>query len=350
MATNSTPFRKSDELVTKLAHPTIPDAAATYLSDELSCAVLDELYPNLDFVAHKSSFHIDPIHKHLQKGRKIIITEDPNLHLIWNYGIVYLKPLPHCLLSHSFWSEHLGLGSAHRGEALGFVRSYARLIRYPSDFALAVEAGLIPSSSPSPNPRPSSPSSNPRPSSPSHPPPGELTYTTFSTFVQHFSDIPDADVSLRWRFGQLRLSRLNWGVRIFQPRTSTEKGFLYRIYYEQQYWQTGQLLNEFAAPFLFLFATLSLILSGMQVVLASEFNERGRSWRVFADVSAWFSVAIIIIIIVLFVSLGAVAVATWAWQFHFSYRSWKRSRAETKSPNIEVGRGNGGSERPVVAQ
>ncbi|KAK3368553.1 hypothetical protein B0H63DRAFT_488685 [Podospora didyma] len=342
MAADSTPFRKIDELITKLADPTIPDAAAIHLGDELSCTVLDELYPNLDFVARRSSLHIDPIHKHLQKCRKIIITEDPNLHLIWNNGIVYLKPLPHCLLSHSFWSGYLGPGSAYRGEALGFVRSYARLIRHHSDFKLALEAGLIPSSALSPNPYLSSPSSPPEST-------GELTYTTLLRFLRHFSDIPDADVSLRWRFGQLRLSRLNWAVRIFQPRTSTEKGFLYRIYYEQQHWQTGQFLNEFAAPFLFLFATLSLILSGMQVVLATEFNERGKGWHVFANVSLWFSIAIIIIVVVLFVSLGAVTVVIWALQFHFSYRSWKRSHAEIKVPNVEGGRESGGSERPAVA-
>ncbi|KAK3357791.1 hypothetical protein B0T25DRAFT_630759 [Lasiosphaeria hispida] len=308
MAADSAPFRETDELITKLIDPAISVTAATHLGDELSCPVLDELYPNLDFVARKSSLHIDPIHKHLQKCRKIIIIEDPKLHLIWNYGIVYLKPLPHYLLSYSFWNEHLGLGSVHRGEALGFVRSYARLIRHRSDFALALEAGLIPSSAP-PASYSSSPSQPPGPT-------GELTYAALSTFLRHFSEIPDADVSPRWRFGQLRLSRLNWA----------------------QYWQTGQFLNEFAAPFIFLFATLSLILSGMQVVLAAEVNERGKSWHVFAEVSAWFSVAVIIIITVLFVSLGAVAVAVWAWQFQFSYRSWKKSRAEIKAINVEAGR------------
>jgi len=305
--------------------------------------VLDELYPNLDFVARKSSLHIDPIHKHLQKCRKIIITEDPKLHLIWNYGIVYLKPLPHYLLSHSFWNEHLGPGSPHRGEALGFVRSYARLIRHHSDFVLGQEARLIPLSSPSSDLSPSAHLQPPEPT-------GELTYTAFSTFLRHFSDIPDADVSPRWRFGQLRLSRLNWAVRVFQPKTSTEQGLLHRIYYEQQHWQTGQFLNEFAATFLFLFATLSLILSGMQVVLAAESNERGKNWHVFADVSAWFSVAIIIIIAVLFVGLGAIAVVVWAWQFQFSCRSWKRSRAEIKAKDVEGGTGDGGGVRSGVAE
>ena len=136
------PFPAGQELIDKLTDQVIPDGSVDHLSDELSCPVLDELYPILDFVARKSSHHIDPIHKHLQKGRKIVLTEDPNLHLIWNYSAIYLKPLPHYLLSLSFWDQNLAPGSEHRGKALGFVRSYERLIRYPSDFELAKEARL----------------------------------------------------------------------------------------------------------------------------------------------------------------------------------------------------------------
>jgi hypothetical protein len=326
------PFPEEDQLITKLTDRTIPDGTAARLGDEFCCPVLEELYPFLDFVGVKSSLHIDPVHKHIQKGRKIVVTEDPSLHLIWHHGVVYVKPLPHYLLSYAFWKDYLSPGSAHRGEALGFVRSYERLIRHPSDFAFAQEARLIPASSPS--------SSGGE----------ELTYTALITFLHHFSDIPDAEVSPRWHFGQLRLSRLNWAVRLVQPRAAREKGFQHRLFYGEQYWQTGQFLHEFAGPGLFAFAALSLILSAMQVVLAArsfagedgaDASGRGRSsWHVFADVSTGFSIVVICILVASFFGLAVVMGSTWAWQIQFSYRSWRKSVAERRSLlDVETGSG-----------
>lgn len=217
-----------------------------------------------------SSDHIDPIHKHLQKGRKIVLTEDPNLHLVWNYDTVYIKPLPHYLLNHLFWNKDLAPGSEHRDKALGFVRSYERLVHYPVDFLLAKEARLLP--------WPPSPSSLQPGQQLRQQPPEELAYSSFAAFIRPFSRVEDVDVSLRWHFGQLRLSRLNWAVRLLQPRTASKKGFLHRLFYKKQFWQTGQFLNEFGAPLLFVFAALSLILSAMQVVLAAKFNDDKGSW------------------------------------------------------------------------
>ncbi|KAK3898991.1 hypothetical protein C8A05DRAFT_18503 [Staphylotrichum tortipilum] len=329
------PFPADVGLIGNLSDCHIPDGTADRLGDELSCAVLDELYPNLDFVARKSNRHIDPIHKHLQKGRKIVLTEDPNLHLVWNYGTVYLKPLPHYLLSHSFWDQNLAPGSEHRGNALGFVRSYERLIRYPSDFELAKEAQLIPSSrSPPSLPPGQQPQQQPQQQSTE-----ELSYATFTAFIRYFSSIADADVAPRWHFGQVRLSRLNWAVRILQPRAAKEKGFLHRLFYQEQFWQTGQFLNEFAAPLLFVFAALSIILSAMQVVLAAKSGDDTGSWQVFGEVSAWFAVVVIIVLVVVFIGLGAIMVGIWAWQFRFGYRSQKRNRTDIGPANMKTGPG-----------
>ncbi|KAI1118688.1 hypothetical protein F5Y14DRAFT_399401 [Nemania sp. NC0429] len=339
------PFPADVELIGKLADCDIPNGTADRLDMELSCPVLDELYPNLDLVARKSSEHIDPIHKHLQNGRKITLTEDPNLHLVWNYGIVYIKPLPQYLLSHSFWKEHLAPGSEHRGEALGFMRSYERLIRHPSDFELAREARLIPSSSLSSSASPT-PTSSRQQQQPQLQPKDELTYTAFAAFIRYFSDVADDDVSDRWHFGQIRLSRLNWAVRIFRPKAATKRGFLQRLFYEERFWQTGQFLSESVAPLFIVFAALSLVLSAMQVVLAAKSGSVEGSWRVFGDVSAWFAVLVIIVIVTVFLGLGVVIVGIWAWQFHFGYRSWKRSRTHIGLAKTETG--DGGGEKQAV--
>ena len=130
-------------------------------------------------------------------------------------------------------------------------------------------------------------------------------------------------------------------MRILQPSAAREKGFLHRLFYKEQFWQTGQLLNEFAAPLLFVFAALSLILSAMQVVLAAKSGDDQGSWRVFGEVSAWFAVVVIIVIAVVFVGLGAVMVGIWAWQFRFGYRSRKRNRADIVAANMKTGTGGG---------
>ncbi|KZL80791.1 hypothetical protein CI238_01813 [Colletotrichum incanum] len=294
------PFAADVELIDQV----IPDSKAAFLSDELSCAVLEELYPNLDFFARKSSNHIDPIHKHLQKGRKIVPTEDPNLHLVWNYNAVYIKPLPHYLLSYSFWKQNLAIGSKHRGKALGFMHSYECLIRHPSDFELAKEAHLIPSSlAPSP---PSSHSGLQQQKIPT----GDVMYSNFSAFIRSFS----------------------------KPSAGRQKGFLNRLFYEEQFWQIRHFMNEFAAPLLFVFAALSLILSAMQVVLAAKSDNEGR-WRVFTEVSAWFAVMVIVVVVAIFVGLALVGFSVWLWQFKFGYRSWRKSRADSKEAKIGNCRG-----------
>jgi hypothetical protein len=341
------PFPADVELIGNLSDRHIPDGTADRLGDELSCAALDELSPNLDFFARRSNRNIDPIHKHLQKGRKIVLTENPNLHLVWNYGTVYIKPLPQYLLSHSFWEQNLAPGSVHRGKALGFVRSYERLIRYRSDFLLAKEAQIIPSSpSPSslqlgqqPQQEPGQQPQHELGQQPQQQSTDDISYATFAAFIRYFSNIADADVSPRWHFGQLRLSRLNWAVRILQPRAVKGKGFLHRLFYEEQFWQTGQFVNEFAAPLLFVFASLSLILSAMQVVLAAKSGNKEGSWEAFGEVSAWFAVVVIIVLVVVFVGLGAIIVSIWAWQLLFGLRSWLRNGAIIRETNRITGTG-----------
>ncbi|KAL2141434.1 hypothetical protein VTI28DRAFT_2434 [Corynascus sepedonium] len=182
---DNAPFPKEVELVSTLADDVVHDNLPARLGNELSYPVLDELYPHLDFFALKSSDHIDPIHKHLQKGRKIVLTEDPNLHLVWNYDTVYIKPLPHYLLNHLFWNKYLAPGSEHRDMALGFVRSYERLVRYPVDFLLAKEARLLP--------WPPSPSSLQPGQQLRQPPPEELAYSSFAAFIRPFARVEDVD-------------------------------------------------------------------------------------------------------------------------------------------------------------
>ncbi|KAI0862793.1 hypothetical protein F4860DRAFT_502297 [Xylaria cubensis] len=288
------PFSEEDSFFDKLTDKKLPPNADGLVA-ELNCELLEALYPHLDLIARKSSSHIDPLHAHLRKQRTIQITEDGHLHLLWDASTVLIKPLPAYLLNSDFWRFNLAPGSACRLHAFGFIRTYAYLIRHPSDFIIAQKENLIP------------PTTN------------ELCHSEFEAFIQNFRVNSDERVSPRWHFGQIRLTWLNWAVRIFQPMTTTSsRGMFGRFFYTEQYYQTGQFLREFGPPILFMFATLSLILSAMQVVLAARADD---PWTKFALVSAWFSVATIIALISVFLVLALVAAFVFALQLNFALRA-----------------------------
>ncbi|KAI1126526.1 hypothetical protein F5Y10DRAFT_244711 [Nemania abortiva] len=100
------------------------------------------------------------LHYQLVLGREIFIVEQMDFHLVWTSGRMFLKPVPRYLLEPSFWTEYLACQrdcactqgandlcgrQKLRKCALGFLFSYAALIRYESDFLLAQARYLIPS-------------------------------------------------------------------------------------------------------------------------------------------------------------------------------------------------------------
>lgn len=289
------PFSEDSELISTASVPTcIPNepcldqsqnSVDEFLSKELSCPVLDELYPFLHLIGTKSSSHIHSLHNQIVKGRSILIAERPALHLIWYYKIIFVKPIPHCLLNAAFWERYLFPHSSVPGRdkfyaasdlssncraALGFLRTYAHLIKHESDFRIAKTAHLLPD---------------------------DVSYRDFQIFIEPFRHIPDNVVTLRYHYGQIRLTRLNWAVRVLRPKSLVKlANRKFPLYYQNRYIQTGQYLERFAAPLLFIFASLTLILSSMQVVLAAR-SEGTKA--AFATVSWGFSVAIIIFIVAL---------------------------------------------------
>lgn len=229
---------------------------SNFLDKELNTHVLDQLYDYLWCVARKYGDSIDPISTQRVKSRAIIATEDASLHLVWHRDKIYVKPMPLCLLNHDFWTAFLPLQGVHsvpgqstsappqptpkpvfdRRTALGFVRSYALLIRHHVDFVLACEAHLFPA---------------------------EFSWAEWSNFISHFRRLQDGEVAQRYHYGQLRLSRLNWAVRLFRPSSAKTKWF-----YAVPYWSTEMYVERSIAPMIFGFASLSLVLSSMQVLLA----------------------------------------------------------------------------------
>ncbi|EFQ32455.1 uncharacterized protein GLRG_07725 [Colletotrichum graminicola M1.001] len=129
-------------------------------------------------------------------------------------------------------------------------------------------------------------------------------------------------------------------VRLLGKKEAKKQSCSYQLasVYEDEFWQIRQFLKESAAPRLFVFAALSLILSAMQVVLAAKQDDDG-GWRASAELSAWFAVTVIVVVAVVFVGLALVGSGFWLWQFQFGYRSWRRSRAVFGEARIRNGRG-----------
>ncbi|KAL1867895.1 hypothetical protein Daus18300_006170 [Diaporthe australafricana] len=225
------------------------------LGAEFTTSRLDRLGPHLWLLAKPDSRHISSLTHQIVRGRQIIVTEDPDMHLLWYEDRVYIKPLPKYLLSHAFWVHLNQLGSRRihaegrqeyelavevesaRGQsevlssALGFLRSYAFLLRHKSDFQLARE---------------SHPSLLPR----------GIRYATLVRLLQSVEDrITDDQVSPRWSYGELRLSRLNFWSKIF----------LHEIEYCKVTGQYSTYVAKFYAPLLFIFGVFSVILSALQV-------------------------------------------------------------------------------------
>ena len=228
------------------------------LNEELSTPILDELSPYLWLVAKRSSQHIDALHMHLIKGRKILVTEDPNLHLIWFYDTVYLKPLPPYLLNHEFWKKYLCCSRQRHAcspeiqqaspvaedqvcqrlifnSALGFLRTYAYLIRHQSDFHLAKDYRLIPA---------------------------HCTWASFAPFIAYCRRPADFDgmVVPRYTYGQIRLNRLNYAVRLLRPKYCHSWW-----YYHRTCWNTRAYAEQYFAPMLFAFGSISVLLAAFQV-------------------------------------------------------------------------------------
>lgn len=232
------------------------------LEQEMMTPDLNRMAPHLWLVAKPSSDHCNPLHEQIVRGRNIVITENPELHLCWIDNKVFIKPIPRYLLSWAFWRHYLDDSDASDPKAkaklqeavLGYMRSYNFLVRHESDYRIAVQEHLIPAAT---------------------------TFEDFTIFISTFAGIQDSQVSPRYRFGELRLRRLN----LWSPL------LLRKTHFHKIVWQYGDYLAQYYAPYIFFFSIFSVVLSAMQVGVGAK-----PDWRAFYGVSAWFSVATLIIV------------------------------------------------------
>lgn len=289
---NAAPFAVADELNGSLSNwnPADPQQALSlpgqprlsladnvsileFLAKDLVASDLDALESKLWWITTPSATNITALHAQHLRGRQIVVTEDPDLHLVWRRHDIFIKPIPDYLLCHAFWAQLLPRLSPTQAvqrqtitqAALGYLRSYAYLIRYPSDFRIAQREDnrLIPK---------------------------HVTWETWSKFIAAFEHSGPSDVSPRYRrYGELRYSRLSILGKLLFIRWT----------YRYTAGESGDYFEPFFAPLLFLFAALAIMLNAMQVTLAAE-SLQNYDWEWFWKISRWFSVSTLL----LSVSLG----------------------------------------------
>ncbi|GJC99404.1 UDP-N-acetylglucosamine transferase subunit ALG13 [Colletotrichum higginsianum IMI 349063] len=231
-------------------HPdiTIDNSAAVrnFLIRELSTARLRRLYPMLFMVSNRRN--ISPLHHQLLNGRSICITERPDLHLVWYYNRIFVKPVPKPLFSYHFWRDAVRQAQDTDGhrlmlDALGFLRTYSMLIVHESDFNLAVQHKLLPHF---------------------------VDWEGWCFFIQGFTPLRDQAVSRRYHYGEIRLTRLNLFHRIMTMSS-----------YQKVHHNYATFFARFGAPYLFVFGAATVVLTALQTGL-DAFPDHGTYIQIIA--------------------------------------------------------------------
>lgn len=231
-----------------------------YLHQELSVSELDTIHDYLWMAGTLDGFR--PLHWQRMMKRDIVVAEDPGLHLLWYDSTIFVKPLPACLLDYDFFVTQICPHEAVFTVACGFLRSYAVLIQHESDFRIAHNLGLLPQ---------------------------HMTWSQWAEFAYHISNIPLSDVSERFQYGELRLSRVNLIYNVFRCRP-----WYYKIHRDYQSWFSYEL-----GFMLVVFAYVSVVMSALQVMLTTSFISLEVSILCY-----WASIVTTLVI-----------VAVFAWQF-----------------------------------
>jgi hypothetical protein len=232
-----------------------------FVKSELDVSRLDEIKNRLWLAGRLQN--IRPLHRQQLLGRKILVSEQADLHLLWQDDKIFIKPLPAWLLDYDFFQNHVRASPA-LPEAMGFLSSYILLVSYEIDFILAQELHLLPST---------------------------LDWKGWLYIVQDLLPqflIDEQRVSPRYHYGELRLSRINWIYR-FDSRFRFK--YLCRGYHHSS--QTYRsFLNGNFGWLLVVFVYFTVLLTAMQVGLATNqlrdslpFNAASYGFTVFSLVA-----------------------------------------------------------------
>ena len=254
------------------------------LSPETRFLIRNIVYEPLDqvdgwFWMVGSKYNINALHHQRVLLREIIPTDQARLHLVWFGRIIYIKPLPDYFLDYDFVGDHVLPHAGLKSTVVGFLRTYCDLIQSPIDIRVAHELGLLSK---------------------------EVDWTAWFRYRESIlRNTEEDDSTRRYKFGELRLSRLNiiWRLKFRQSVYFT----VHREYdtYFQQYFSL----------FIAAFAIVATILTAMQVLVGID-----QVPKTVTNVSYWFAIVAMVMILVCLAPvvllfsvmfLGNVGIALW---------------------------------------
>jgi hypothetical protein len=272
------------------------------------------------------------LHRQRMLDRQIVVTEQMDLHLTWyesDAGTkLFIKPLPAWLLSHQFWLDNLCGHSTEtpatysiqssassplskeairaakirkrHASALGFLVSYSWLVGHPSDFYIAKEAHLLPE---------------------------QVTYEKWSAFMFAFFekfDVAKTPIAPRYRYGDLRLARLN-AISRYVPHLWFQQPI--RGFYYLHHTYSSFFSQRFRWITIRLFAYMAIVLTAMQVGLATDLAND----KTFLKASKWFTIGSIILPLLLGVLVALLFVFYFLVNAIFAKIVERRRRKEIKN-------------------
>ncbi|KAF1966816.1 hypothetical protein BU23DRAFT_543911 [Bimuria novae-zelandiae CBS 107.79] len=264
-----------------------------YLALDLKTPRLNDIHQHLWLAGLPSAAR--PLHRQKLIGRSILITEDPDEHMVWFETHIFIKPLPDFLFDWDCWNDNLCSDHELHKSAYGLLLSYAWLVQHKSDLDIAKEASLLPE---------------------------HLEWPDWVRFLEAFLDNVNlhtlSDVNKRYHYGELRLSRLNTIYRLAPP-TYSVTNFI-RGYRAGSTWYNAFFERHFKWM-LAVFAILSVFLSALQVGLATpKLQENGS----FQRASYGFTIASVVAV------MAGVALVFIVWLGLFGYyllSTWWNDRA-----------------------
>lgn len=250
-----------------------------FLQSQLEPWKIDRVYDYLWFVRHRV-LQASSLHRHNVARRHIVLTESPSEHLVSDYSVIFIKPLPEYLLSYDFWEQHLCRDPLLHSNACGLLLSYTWLVAYKTDFDIAKESRLVPE---------------------------ELTWNSWTALATAFLDHLDATetqlVSRRYLYGELRMSRINYIYKLMPSLWFTHNPM--RGFMPTSMWN-GSLLERNVGRMFGVFVFFSLVLSAMQVGLAtSQLGEEP------AFIRAAYGFAVASLLVVALCAVVGIGVLVW---------------------------------------
>ena len=262
------PFSAEQELVKTCDHRLTSED----LVSDFSMTRLNDIHQHLWFAG--SLGHYGTLHHQRVLLRTIIPSASPRLHLVWHRRIIYIMPLPDCLLNASYYSDIVCKDLELYSSIIGFLRSYCFLIRYPLDLTIAQELHLFHQ---------------------------DVMWKQWIIFREAVLKETDASViNKRYEYGELRLHRLNLIYRF------TGRGLFYFTTHRE--YQT--YFGEYFAIFATVFAFVATALTAMQVVIGISTVP-----ELLILVCYRFSIAVLVGICACFGYVGTIFVAIYSYKF-----------------------------------